>query len=434
MVSRATVPALTLSFRPSTVSQTQRYYAIMTRAKRRAGINAPNTTPPPPPKTSMPPKLTPLSDTQQEVLMTPKTSRPPETIALAKSIHPKKATWAAGRPLIGALKPVDTASRMIKIRTSFEQPQNPHLVKVAVLGAANAGKSTLVNQIVGEQISIVSPKAHTTRERVLAVCTQDNKQIVFLDTPGVIPGRNRARMNRELVNASWHSLNEADHRKYDARATISCAIVRFPLLQYSVMVVVDVAKVLNAPHTFSDDYLFERLQAYSMPATLIINKMDLLTNKSEAESVAKKFTALYPHFKRTIFVSALDKAGDGLLEVKDGLFAETVSRDWLFPADQRGEMSDLRRVEEFIRAEFFKSLHQYLPYMLKQENVGWTDLPDGSLRIDQIVIVERDSQHKIVVGSDGAVIRKVTTDARREIGKALRRRVQLFIQVKTRGK
>ncbi|RUP50681.1 hypothetical protein BC936DRAFT_138129 [Jimgerdemannia flammicorona] len=412
MVSRATVPALTLSFRPSTVSQTQRYYAIMTRAKRRAGINAPNTTPPLPPKTSMPPKLTPLSDTQQEVLMTPKTSRPPETIALAKSIHLKKATRAAGRPLIGALKPVDTASRMIKIRTSFEQPQNPHLVKVAVLGAANAGKSTLVNQIVGEQISIVSPKAHTTRERVLAVCTQDNKQIVFLDTPGVIPGRNRARMNRELVNASWHSLNEADH----------------------LMVVVDVAKVLNAPHTFSDDYLFERLQAYSMPATLIINKMDLLTNKSEAESVAKKFTALYPHFKRTIFVSALDKAGDGLLEVKDGLFAETVSRDWLFPADQRGEMSDLRRVEEFIRAEFFKSLHQYLPYMLKQENVGWTDLPDGSLRIDQIVIVERDSQHKIVVGSDGAVIRKVTTDARREIGKALRRRVQLFIQVKTRGK
>jgi len=121
-----------------------------------------------------------------------------------------------------------------------------------------------------------------------------------------------------------------------------------------------------------------------------------------------------------------------MAEVKDVLFAETLPRDWLFPADQTNEMSDLHRVEDFIRAEFFKRLHQYLPYLLKQENIGWTNLPDGTLRIDQTVYVERESQQKIVVGANGAVINGVVIDATREISKALRRHVKLFIQVKNR--
>ncbi|RUS17320.1 prokaryotic type K homology domain-containing protein [Endogone sp. FLAS-F59071] len=194
----------------------------------------------------------------------------------------------------------------------------------------------------------------------------------------------------------------------------------------TVMVVVDVAKMLYASRTLSDDYLLERLQKYSIPGTL----MDLLTNKADAESVAKKFNEKYPYFKKTLFVSALEKTD--LAEIKDVLFAEALPRDWLFPADQTSEMSDLHLVEDFIRAEFFKRLHQYLPYLLKQENVGWTELPDGTLRIDQTVYVERESQRKIVVGTNGVVINGVVKDATREIRKALGRCVTLFIQVKNR--
>lgn len=108
-------------------------------------------------------------------------------------------------------RPISPTERVVKVPTPFTQPANPRLCKVALLGAANAGKSTLINSLIGENISVVSARAHTTRERILAAWTKDNYQIVFLDTPGVIYGRNQSKMNRNLVNASWQSLQEADH-------------------------------------------------------------------------------------------------------------------------------------------------------------------------------------------------------------------------------
>lgn len=110
-------------------------------------------------------------------------------------------------------KPVSPIERLVKVPDTFIQPNDPQLCKIALLGAANAGKSTLVNSLIGDNISVVSARAHTTRERILAVWTKENHQIVFLDTPGVIYGRNQGKMNRTLVNASWQSLTEADHRK-----------------------------------------------------------------------------------------------------------------------------------------------------------------------------------------------------------------------------
>ncbi|KAI9275185.1 P-loop containing nucleoside triphosphate hydrolase protein [Helicostylum pulchrum] len=111
------------------------------------------------------------------------------------------------------IKKKGITERMVKVNRNVIQPENPHLIKVAVIGAANAGKSTLVNKIVGEEVSGVSPKAHTTRERILAVLTQDNYQVVFLDTPGVIPDHNHAKMNRVLSTSSWRALDEADYGK-----------------------------------------------------------------------------------------------------------------------------------------------------------------------------------------------------------------------------
>lgn len=113
-------------------------------------------------------------------------------------------------------QPVSASDRMVKVPAPFEQPDNPRLCKVALLGAANAGKSTIINSLVGENISVVSARAHTTRERILASWTKDNYQVVFLDTPGIIYGRNQSKMNRNLVNASWQSLKEADHCKFNS--------------------------------------------------------------------------------------------------------------------------------------------------------------------------------------------------------------------------
>lgn len=110
--------------------------------------------------------------------------------------------------------PINPTERIVKVPVPFTQPDNPRLCKVALLGAANAGKSTLINSLIGENVSVVSARAHTTRERILAAWTKDNYQVVFLDTPGVIYGRNQSKMNRNLVNASWQSLQEADHCAY----------------------------------------------------------------------------------------------------------------------------------------------------------------------------------------------------------------------------
>lgn len=114
------------------------------------------------------------------------------------------------------------------------------------------------------------------------------------------------------------------------------------------------------------------------------------------------------------------------------MFEQTSSKPWIYPGDQKTEVADLKRVEDMIRIEFFRRLHQYIPYMIKQENVGWTELKDGTLRIDQNVYVERESQQKIVIGHHGRIINAVVEDARTQISKALKRPIKLFIQVKTR--
>ncbi|KAI8885458.1 GTP-binding protein Era [Backusella circina FSU 941] len=299
--------------------------------------------------------------------------------------------------------------RLVKVARDIVQPEHPHLLKVAVIGAANAGKSTLVNKIVGEEVSGVTSKAHTTRERVLAVLSQDNYQVVFLDTPGVIPNHNHAKMNRTLATSSWRSLDEADH----------------------VLIVVDANRSLSSSAAVMEDFLLDGLSKLNIPATLVFNKMDLIGQDDLVlKRVAEKYVNGYPKISKTLYISALQD--ESLDTLKHTLFDASIPKPWLYPADQKSEMADLKRVEEVIRIEFFKRLHQYIPYMLKQENVGWTDLKDGTLRIDQNVYVERDSQHKIVVGTNGRVINAVVEDATKHIAEVFKRPVKLFIQVKTK--
>jgi GTP-binding protein Era len=159
--------------------------------------------------------------------------------------------------------------------------------------------------------------------------------------------------------------------------------------------------------------------------------MDLIyEDRDLLGEVEERYRHGYSNIKKTLYISAVYE--EGLSKVKDILFEESPAKPWIYPAEQKTEMADLKRVEEMIRIQFFKRLHQYIPYMLKQQNVGWTELKDGTLRIDQNVYVERDSQQKIVVGTNGRIINNVVEDARDEISKAFHRPVKLFIQVKTR--
>ncbi|KAI9012037.1 P-loop containing nucleoside triphosphate hydrolase protein [Phycomyces nitens] len=314
-------------------------------------------------------------------------------------------------PVLRSMKtrePAGLSQRLIKIVQNVKQPENPHTLKVAVIGEANAGKSTLINKIVEEDVTVVSPKAHTTRERILAVLSQDNYQVVFLDTPGIVPDNSGTKMNRTLLTSAWRSLDEADH----------------------VVILVDSRKALMPEARLAEDSIIDHLKKYSIPATLVFNKMDLLNSDDTIlEEVRARYKNGYEHIKQTLYVSALHESG--LNRLKDSLFSASQPKEWAYPKELKSEMSDLKRVEELIRVEFFKRLHQYIPYMLKQENVGWTETERG-IRIDQTVYVERDSQQKIVVGANGAVIDQVVQEARIQISKALKRPVQLYIQVRTK--
>ncbi|SAL99930.1 hypothetical protein [Absidia glauca] len=335
---------------------------------------------------------------------------PPPPSASAPSPPPAKNRLYDRLARMSQDKAAGMNERLIKPIKEFTQPDNPHMIKVAVIGAPNAGKSTLVNKLIGEEVSIVSPKSHTTRERILAILSQDNYQVVFLDTPGIISPKAKENMNRSITTSSWRSLDEADH----------------------VLIMMDSKYITTKESQMVQDFMMERLSTLSIPATLLFNKMDVTGTDELAslQQIGDKIKSLYPHIRNELYISALEE--DGIEDVKKILFDAAKPQPWIYPPEQTVEISDLKRVEELIRVQFFKRLHRYIPYMLKQENVAWTELPNGTLKIEQNVYVERDSQHKIVVGANGMVINRVVEEARADISKAFKRNIQLFIQVKTR--
>ncbi|KAF9213668.1 Era Like 12S Mitochondrial RRNA Chaperone 1 [Podila verticillata] len=307
--------------------------------------------------------------------------------------------------------PADMSVRLPKVIRDFEQPSHPEIAHIAIVGSPNAGKSTLVNDLVKSNVSIVSVRPHTTRGRIKAVLTQSDKQIVFYDTPGVVPEKNISRLNRELVTASWKAIEDASH----------------------LLLVMDCNKLLT--HTLvTEEYIFQRLEKLEkkIPATLIFNKMDLVKGQEEKiQEIAQKYYAQYPNFVKTIYTSA--KAPKvGIQELRSHLLSLTQPGPWLYPAFQKSDQSDLDRVEDMIRSELYALLK--VPYNVTQKNVGWTELEDNVLRIDQNLIVDRPGLKKIIVGTNGSVIRDLTLSSRHLIGSALQRRVMLNLQVKVKPK
>jgi GTP-binding protein Era len=271
---------------------------------------------------------------------------------------------------------------------------------VALVGAPNVGKSTLLNELVGAKVSIVTPKVQTTRSQVRGIAIYENAQIVFIDTPGIfVPKR---RLDRAMVKAAWSGAGDAD----------------------LIGVMIDAKKGLDEDARA----IIEKLKDARGRKVLIVNKIDLVPRESLL-ALAAEADKLGP-FDR-IFMIAATK-GDGVADVLR-YFAEVVpTGPFHYPADEITDVPMRLMAAEITREKVYLRLHEELPYQSTVETDSWKDLKDGSVRIEQTLFVERDSQRKIVLGEGGRMIKSISMDARKEIELAIEKKVHLFLHVKVR--
>lgn len=270
---------------------------------------------------------------------------------------------------------------------------------VALVGAPNVGKSTLLNDLVGTKVSIVSPKVQTTRRRVLGITVQGDAQLVFLDLPGIFaPER---PLERAMVHAAWQGAEEAD----------------------IVVLVVDAERGIDK----NTRRVLEGLSRMSRPCFLVINKLDKVANSAVLPLIAE-LNAARP-FEETFLVSALK--GDGTKDLLRALLERLPEGPWLFPEDQLSDLSDRQMAAEITREKIFHKLHQEVPYSITVETEAWTE-GERDIRIDQTIYVMRDSQKAIVLGKGGRQIKEIGQLARTELESVLGKRVHLFLFVKVR--
>lgn len=273
---------------------------------------------------------------------------------------------------------------------------------VAVLGAPNVGKSTLVNRLVGAKITIVSPKVQTTRSRVLGIALKDTSQIVFVDTPGIFAPRKR--LDRAMVAAAWQGAADAD---------ILCLLV-------------DCGRGLDEAtrHILSD------MKKNGREAVLVLNKIDLVKRESLLElTAALNDTGL---FSRTFMVSALN--GDGVDDLLAYFAGAVPPGVWHFPEDQISDLPQRLLAAEVTREKLYLMTHQELPYALTVVTDAWEPFRDGSVKITQSIYVERESQRAIVLGKGGRMIKRIGGAAREDLSDMLDCKVHLFLHVKVREK
>jgi len=269
---------------------------------------------------------------------------------------------------------------------------------VAVIGAPNAGKSTLVNALVGQKVAIVSPKAQTTRSRLMGIAIAGESQILLVDTPGIFEPRRR--LDRAMVAAAWTGAQDAD----------------------LILLVIDAAATM----TGDVERIIASLAERQHPLFLVLNKIDLV-KKPQLLALAADLTArLEPD--KVFMISA--SQGDGVLDLKQALAAAMPAGPWLYPEDEVSDATDRMIAAELTREQIVNQLHQELPYATAVETETWEDRPDGSTAIRQQILVERDSQKAIVIGKGGRRLKAVGAAARAEITQHLGRPVHLFLHVK----
>jgi|TARA_A100001391_G_scaffold32478_1_gene17415 GTP-binding protein Era len=277
---------------------------------------------------------------------------------------------------------------------------------VAIIGAPNAGKSTLVNALVGRKVSIVTPKVQTTRFQVRGVMMHGAAQLVLVDTPGVFAPRRR--LDRAMVASAWEGADDAD------------AIVH----------VVDAAAQLSkARRTVEDvERVIDGLKAHDLKAVLVLNKIDLI-KRDELLSLSQKLfeTGVYSD---VFMISASN--GDRIKDLADFLVTLMPESPYLYPEDQIADLSERMLAAEVTREKLYLRVHDELPYALTVETEGWKDQRDGSVRIEQTVYVEREAHKPMILGKGGQTIKWVSTAARTDLEEQLGRKVHLFLFVKIR--
>ena len=271
---------------------------------------------------------------------------------------------------------------------------------VALIGAPNVGKSTLVNALVGSKVTIVSPKVQTTRTLVRGIAMEGRSQLVFIDTPGIFAPRRR--LDRAMVTSAWSGAHDADI----------------------------VALLIDAKSGIDEeaDAILGKLGDVGSRKLLILNKVDLV-QKPKLLALAQEANGR-AQFAATFMVSAL--TGDGIGEVKAWLAAQAPEGPWHYPEDQISDAPLRSLASEITREKLFNRLHQELPYRSTVETDSWKELRDGSVRIEQTIFVERESQRKIVLGKSGQSIKAIGAEARGEIAKIIDQPVHLFLFVKVR--
>ena len=274
---------------------------------------------------------------------------------------------------------------------------------VALIGEPNAGKSTLLNRMVGAKVSIVTHKVQTTRARIRGVCMEGQSQIVFVDTPGLF--RPRRRLDRAMVAAAWGGAADAD----------------------IIVLLVEAHRGLTEGVQAILDNLKDKMPATATVA-LAVNKID----KVKAETLlalTAKLNEAFP-FAKTFLISA--ERGYGVDDLREWLAEQIPAGPWFYPEDQIADLPMRMIAAEMTREKLTLRLHEELPYQLTVETEKWEDRPDGSTRIDQVVYVARDGHKGIVLGAKGETIKAIGQQARAEIATFLERPVHLFLTVKVR--
>jgi len=274
---------------------------------------------------------------------------------------------------------------------------------VALLGAPNAGKSTLINALVGSKVSIVTPKVQTTRARITAIAMHGQAQIVFVDTPGIF-NKTKQRLEKAMVAAAWSGAEDADLR----------------------VLLVDAERGIDG----NTRGIIEGMKKATMKAVLVLNKIDLVARESLlalADNLDKEGV-----FTEVFMLSALQ--GDGVADLLAAVAGKIPEGPWHYPKDQLADISERLLAAEITREKLFLQLHQELPYAATVETEAWKEVKGGALRIEQVIYVRRGTQKAIVLGKGGQQIKQIGAEARAEMMEIFGVTVHLFLFVKVREK
>jgi len=271
---------------------------------------------------------------------------------------------------------------------------------VALIGPTTAGKSTLLNSLVGAKVSIVSHKVQTTRAIVRGIAIHNNAQIVFMDTPGIF--KPRRRLDRAMVTSAWGGAKDAD----------------------LIMLLIDSERGLRG----DAEAILEGLKDVSQPKILVLNKIDRVRREDLLALAAAANEKIA--FEQTFMISA--ESGSGCDDVMDYLAKTLPEGPWYYPEDQISDLPMRQLAAEITREKLFLRLHQELPYSSHVETEKWEERKDGSVRIEQVIYVERESQKKIALGKGGEAIKSISTASRKELSAILEQPVHLFLFVKVR--